>query len=329
MFVRMMTLGLCLGVLLAGGCSHKKPAAAQKKVVVVASIFPLADAAAKVGGEYVTVQCLLPPGVSPHDYTPKPQQAEQIAQARLLVLVGMGIDEWAQRSFESAGASDVRVIQMARTLNLPQTPAVALVPAGATRPVTSPAAHDDHDQDEREAAGHHHHHDGGDPHMWLDASYMQTFVQVLAEELAQLDPAHKADFERNRDAYIAEIKKVDDEYRASVATFKHKKFVTFHAAFSYICSRYGLEQMALQDVEAEGFGSGQVERVATFVKQNNVRAIFTEPQFPRERLEELARTTSAKVGTLDPEGNPNVKGYDSYIGMMRSNLRALSQALKD
>jgi ABC-type Zn uptake system ZnuABC Zn-binding protein ZnuA len=87
--------------------------------------------------------------------------------------------------------------------------------------------------------------------------------------------------------------------------------------------------MTLQGVRAAGLGPKQLETVTDFVRRHGVKVIFAEPQFPSDKLEELSRVAGVKVSRLDPLGNPQQAGYDGYLAMMRSNLKALAAALKD
>jgi zinc transport system substrate-binding protein len=69
--------------------------------------------------------------------------------------------------------------------------------------------------------------------------------------------------------------------------------------------------------------------VVRFVKANNVKVIFAEPQFPADKLAALAEQTSAAVKQLDPLGNPNLEERDSYLALMRYNLAQLREALSE
>ena len=319
---------LITALTLAMGCSGKDPArpVAGGKLQVVASIFPLADAARQIGGTDAEVVCLLPPGRSPHGFQPTPQDADALNKAQLVLMIGMGMDDWSlPRSSE--GRTVVR---------LAERPAFrqAIVQT-ATSPASAPAYHDDHD--EHEAPGHAaakpandgHRHDSGDPHVWLDPVLMDVLVGEMAEAMATADPAHRTDYMTRRDAYLVELRKLDEEYRQTLSKLHGRKFVTFHEAFGHLARRYKLEELALHDAEAGGFGPDKLEQVARFIRDNHLTVIFAEPQYPADRLEALAKVTGARIGRLDPEGNPDVKGYDSYLAMMRGNLAALTEGLRE
>lgn len=314
-----MGVGRWVGVVLvamtvwAVGCENKQaPTVPEGKLRVVATIFPLADVTRQIAGDDAIVDCLLGPGESPHEYQQRPEHFETLVRANLVVRVGLGIDDWAARALAGKGGS-VLVVGEA-------------LPLAASGPATTSPAHDAHDEHD----GHEHHaHGDGDPHIWLDPVFMQDCARHIAEALCQADPAHAAGYRSRLDGLIEQLRQLDADYARALQNLSGRKFVTFHAAFTYIAQRYGLEQMSLHTADAGGFGPEQVEKVADFVQRHNVRAIFVEPQFPSERLGAIARRSGVTVGRLDPLGNPGTVGYDSYLAMMRSNLQALVAGLKE
>lgn len=326
---------VALVALLAAGCgSDAAPTDGTDRIEVVATIFPLADVVREIGGERVSVACLLAAGESPHDFQPTARDAERLAQADLLVMVGLGVDEWAARAAGAMSGQGQAVLALGEDPEL-----VERLEAPATRPAATGAAdahehehgHDSPAGDEHDhARGHDHAHAHGgltDPHVWLDPVFMKHFVRRIAARLIEIDPDHAAAYERNRDAYLARLDDLDAEYRRRLADVDRRVFVTYHAAFTYIARRYGLEAESLHSPDAGGFGAGRLERMAEFIRDHDVQAIFVEPQFPRERLDALAERTGVAAGTLDPLGDPNRPAYDGYIAMMRSNLDALVEAL--
>lgn len=285
----LILIGIVLA--LAAGCGQDEDAARSRKLKVAASIFPLADVARQIGGDDVEVVTLLPPGASPHGFEPQPRQVEQLAQCRLLI--GADVDLWAERAAKANGA-DIKTLRFADVAKV-----------WAFRLPTDA------------------------PHGWLDPVRMKQFAAAVAEAMAELDPAHAAAYAERAKAFIAELDKLDAEHRETLGKLKTKAFVSFHAAFIHLAARYGLKQVALTDLHADEGGPEQLERVVEFVRENKLKVVFAEPQFPAEKLRWLQEQTGVTVERLDPIGNPDVKGYDSYLAMMRSNLRTLAAAMSE
>lgn len=287
------------------GCSPKDGGSPDgSKITVVASIFPLADLAQRVGGERVEVITLLSPGQSPHGFEPKPRQAETLASAKLLVTVGLGLDPWAERTAQASGNRTVHRIVLADLLS------------GAGVKTLSGEPGDEHSQ-------------GPDPHIWLDVHVMGSYVDVLAREYAALDPEHASEYTGRAERCRAGLVALDEQYRRDLAGVPGKSFVCFHAAYGYLAERYGLKQVSLMDVNVGQFGSRRIETVINFIRENHVKTIFAEPDMPDEQFRAIAAETGARVARLDDMGNPTVRGYDSYDALMRANLRALVEALKE
>ena len=294
--MRRTTASLCLAGMIAAvaavGCGGGEGDAAKTGTLcVAASIFPLADVARQIGGGDAEVVTLLPPGTSPHGFEPQPRQVERLARCRLLLTVGLGADAWAERAAQAAGTT-IRQLQFADATG-----------RGASR--------------------------DGDPHRWLDPVRMKTFAAAVAEAMADLDPAHAAAFRERGKAFAGELDKLDADHREALGKLKRKAFVSFHPAFTHLAARYGLTQAAVAESHAEEGGPATLEHVVRFVRENKLKIVFAEPQLPAEKLEWLKEQTGASVGRLDPIGNPAVEGYDSYLAMMRSNLKSLVAAMSE
>ncbi len=76
-----------------------------------------------------------------------------------------------------------------------------------------------------------------------------------------------------------------------------------------------------------GVTPARMEQVARLIRDEHVRAVYREPQYESRWIEAISRQTGDKVLVLDPMGQPNRPGYDSYFNMMRSNLAALKEGL--
>ncbi len=283
------------------------------RLPVAASIFPIADALKQIGGDRVEVLTLLPVGQTPHGYEPTPAQAEALARTRLLVVVGLGLDDWARRSAAAAARKDQTVLIVGPKV----------MQSAASHAAAKPDEHG-HDEDSKHDD---HGHAGTDPHIWVDPMVMIRITDAITDTLCGLDPAGTDTYTANAQKFRNELVQLDRLYATSLKAVARKDFVTLHAAFGLMADRYGLKQLALRHSHAEETGPGHLEEVVAFIKKHKVKVIFAEPQFPAERLESLARETGASVGRLDPIGAPGVPGHDGYIALMKTNLDALVAGL--
>ena len=107
------------------------------------------------------------------------------------------------------------------------------------------AALETHALEEGHSADDGHDHGGADPHFWLDPQRYSSVAEALAVKLGEIDPAHKADFEKNAQAFATDLSALDAEFSTGLKTCTNTTMVTSHAAFGYLAERYGLKQKAL------------------------------------------------------------------------------------
>ncbi len=342
------------------GPNDKNEAAADKsdRPVLAVTVFPLADLAARVAGQRWQVVTLLPPGRSPHGYSLRPAEARGLMQARLLVMVGGGLDNWA-RSAAASINSDCPVLVLADDLK-PEGGQASPVAEPHMPPATGPAASaalvdaaathlgcpaDSHDADEaavgageddhehHEHHGHcghcehheHHDHDGVDPHFWLDPVLAGRIAGLVAAKLAELDPAGREDYERNLAAVRSDLQALDTEYRTGLRDCRARTLVVFHAGYGHLARRYDLEQVAI--LSGMTASPAHVEQVAGMIRERGILAVYREPQMQSRWIDFIAERSGAKVLVLDPLGSPGQEGYGTYMAMMRSNLQALREGL--
>ncbi|WP_058304672.1 metal ABC transporter substrate-binding protein [Gorillibacterium timonense] len=303
------------------------PAPAEgKKLKVVASFYPMYEFARQVGGDYAEVTALIGGGVEPHDWEPTPKDVAAIQEADLFVYNGI-VEGWADKVITSA-ASDKRV------------------DVKASEGITLAEGEDEHDHDHEGEAGHEEdNHDstgegsheeeehGLDPHVWLSPVLAQKEVQTIAEAYKKADPAHKDEYQKNADAYIAKLKELDEAFKTDLQNVLRKDFITQHAAFAYLAKEYGLTQVPIAGLSPEQEPSPeQMAEVITFAQDHQVKTIFFETLVEPKIAETIAKEIGAKTDVLNPlEGltdEERQKGLD-YIGIMKNNLEALKKALSE
>jgi zinc transport system substrate-binding protein len=287
---RWITGWLFLGLLLAG--IGAEGAGSADRILVAASIAPLADFARQVGGDRIEAITLIPPGASPHTYELKPSQVRQVAGARLLILNGAGLEYWADKLIRAASNPMLEVVDTSR--------GIPLLDAGAH---------------------------GANPHIWLDPQQAMRQVEHIRDALARLDPGHAAAYRENAARFLAELQGLDREIAAEVRGWRTKQFIAFHPAWVYFARRYGLEQAGvIERSPGREPSPAELARIVETAKRVGARAIFAEPQFSPKAAEAIARESGARVLFLDPLGS-SLKDR-SYLAMMRSNVFQMAPALR-
>jgi len=176
-----------------------------------------------------------------------------------------------------------------------------------------------------------------DPHVWFDVRLWMYTVQAVRDTLSTFDPDNAAAYEANAEAYLAELEALDAYVReqANRLSPEQRILITAHDAFSYFGQAYGFEVRGLQGISTESeAGTGDVQTLADYIVEKQIRAIFIESSVPVRNVEALQAAVAAKGwdvqigGELfsDAMGDPDTP-EGTYIGMVRHNIDTIVGAL--
>ncbi|MFD1990761.1 metal ABC transporter substrate-binding protein [Paenibacillus nicotianae] len=294
--------------------------ASGEKLHIVTSFYPMQEFTSKVAGDLADVQVLVPAGTEPHDWEPTAQDIAKMTDADMLVYNGGGVESWIDQVKDTLGDSGPKLVDASN--------GIQLMASTEEEHEGEEAGHE-----EEHATEEGHDHGEFDPHVWLSPIQAQTEVRNIETALTALDPNHAADFKKNADAYIAELQKLDAEYKASLSNVKRKDFITQHAAFAYLAHDYGLTQVPIAGLSPEQEPSAEaMAKIVDFAKQNNVKTIFFETLVSSNVAKTIADEVGAKTAVLNPlEGltSAETSAGENYISVMRTNLAALEKALNE
>lgn len=300
MIMKMMLQSLvCVLVLFSAARAY------AEKMNVVVSIYPLSDIARQVGGDMVNVDFIVPPGASPHTFEPTPSDMKKITAAKIFVIIGSGLEFWAERAIRAAGRKELKVVVLSKGM---------------------PLIHESHTHGHAEAG---HAGDIADPHIWLDPLLAKEITGRITTALIALDPGHKAYYEKRSAEFMKELTALDARIAETVRGFKTKEYVTFHAAWNYFSKRYGLRVAeVIEESPGKEASPRHLARIVKHIRQTGSKVVFAEPQFNPKMAEVIAKEAGAEVLFLDPYGGPGINGRDTYIGLMNYNLATLEKAMR-
>jgi ABC-type Zn uptake system ZnuABC Zn-binding protein ZnuA len=309
----------CNGSAASPSPSESTEAAADYTVIATTSVF--ADLAQLALGDNVTIETIVPAGVDVHTFEPSPADAQKLAGADLIVMNGLGLDEWALSLLEAAGKSEEDVLELAEGID--ESNAWVYLEG---------EEHDEEEGEEHsEEEGEEHGHGGTDPHIWLDPKGAAIYVNRIAARVAAELPERAAAIESARDAGLAEIAALDEELRVGFAAVdaSARKIVTFHDAFGYFARAYEIEIVGVA-VEAPGQEPSAKEIAALIdaIKAAGVTSVFSEAQFPSKVLDQVAAETGATVLENLYSDALGDAPANSYLGAMRANASAILASFK-
>ncbi len=271
----------------------------ERQIRVVTTLYPLEYFARRVGGDLVKVTNLVGPGVSGHDFEPSPEDMRTMQAADLIVVNGVGFEPWIDRAIASLGDGVQPVVKVSHQFSLND--------AGAS-------------------AG------GADPHLWLDPLKAKHQVEAVLEALATADTIHQEVYEQHAGQLLVEIELLHDQYSSTLQTCRHSIFVTSHAAFGHLASRYGLTQIALAGISSDAEpATGELARLTRQIDASGVKYVLAETFGGRRLSQTVANEIGATVLDMHPLESLTPDQADSgetYLSIMRSNLESLSTALE-
>jgi len=285
------SIRLALALLLAAGpLAWAAPAA---PMTVFVSILPQRYFVERVGGDRVAVSVMVGPGQSPATYEPTPRQMAHLSEAQIYFRIGVPFEDvWMNRLTSSNPG--MRVADAREGLQLREM-----------RPATRASAR--------------HHHGAPDPHIWTSPRRVKTMAAQIKDVLSGLDPAHRAEFEANYQAFARDLDALDQEIRVLLAPVKSRRFMVFHPSWGYFADDYGLEQIAIA-MEGKQPGARTLATLTERATAEGIRIIFVQAQYSRRDAQTLARAIGGRAIAVDPLA-------EDYLENLRAVARTFAEAL--
>jgi len=278
------------------------------KINVVTSFYPMYMAVANIvdGVEDVelknltatTTGCL-------HDYQLTTSNMITLSTADVLIVNGGGMETFIDKAI--ASYNNLKIID-------------------ASEGILEHHDEEEHSHTNEEHEGHSHEH-GENAHIWVSLSMYIKQVENIRNELVELDSKNADKYIENADKYIDELEALKGKMHVSLDSIENKKIVTFHEAFEFFAEEFDLDIVAVIEREPGTYPSArEVANIIDLVRENDVNAIFVEPQYSRTAADTIARETGVSVYVLDPIVTGELD-KDAYINLMNYNLETLIEAL--
>lgn len=253
---------------------------------VTASFLPIAIFAENVSTGLMRVNLLVPPGAEVHDFNLRPQDLRELESAELVFINGAGLEDALLRPYRHKE----RIIDTSR--------GIALLSSGRVV----------------------------NPHIWLDPIRAISQVRNIQSALSALDPAQAGQYAKNADAYIARLRALDAEIRATLSRLPSRTLVTYHDFMGYFAERYGLEAYSLTGPQGEQPLPRRVAVLENMVKSKGVRAVFIEEGFPESALSSLKQDLGVRVCKLKSFESGHMEA-EYYESAMTANMRSIKDCM--
>jgi zinc transport system substrate-binding protein len=264
---------------------------------VFVSIAPQKYFVERVGGQFVNVSVMVPPGASPHVYEPTPAQMRVLAQAKVYFALGV---EFEKNLLPKIAALHPELQIMQTDAGIDKLP---MIPH-----------HHHHDLGHDQGTNHDHgpthgkshdrgndkqHHGGLDTHVWLSPDLVRIQALHILEALTALDGAHAPVYEANFKAFMADLEALDADIRQSLAGRQGAAFMVFHPAWGYFARHYGLEQIPVE-LEGKEPKAQDLQHLIQRAKAGGIRVVFVSPQFSTRSAETIASAIGGQTIAINP-----------------------------
>ncbi|MFK5216572.1 zinc ABC transporter substrate-binding protein ZnuA [Glaesserella parasuis] len=280
---------------------------------VLTTVKPLGFIANAITDGVTETKVLLPTSASPHDYSLKPSDVEQLQSAQLVVWIGEEMETFLEKSIEK--------LPKEKVLTLEDVPAIKELVEHSGE---EKEEHHEHKHGHSHNHTHHaHSHDGHnhdeDWHIWLSPQASEHIAEQIAERLSQQLPEQKAKIAENLANFKVTLATKNSEIAKQLAPVKSKGYYTFHDAYGYFEDAYGLKSLGSFTINPTvAPGAKTLNAIKKSIAQKKAQCLFAEPQFTPKVIESLSKGTSAKVGQLDPLGAKIDLSKNAYPEFLQS-----------
>ena len=299
------------------------------KLSIYTTVYPLQYFAERIGGEYVDVSSIYPPGANEHTFEPTQKDMMTLADADMFFYIGLGLEGFVEKAKNTLANEHVKLVATADHVSEEKLHI-------STGHVHAEDEEDDHGHEEHEEeasdllidhSGH-----GHDSHVWLSPVISQDLAAVIKDELVAAMPEQEALFTENYEALVAELEELHAKFESMAAQTTQKTFFVSHAAFGYIAGHYGFSQVPVAGLNSQSEPSQkELTKIVDLAKKENIQYIFFEQNVSSNLTEVIQNEVGADsliLHNLSVLTANDIKNGETYFTLMEKNMEALKTALQ-
>lgn len=297
-------------ILLLSACSkqEKSEQATDEQLIIHTTLYPLEYIIKQIGKEAIIVDTIFPPGVDAHTYEPASKEITNLATGDAFVYLGAGMEGFAETAASALANQDVQLIEI-----------------GKHEELFMEANEEEHDHDD-------HHHSDLDPHIWLDPLKMIEIGQIIMDELILLNPELETNFNDNFINFEQDMKELHESFAETLSAKEQKQILVTHAAYGYLESRYGIEQLSISGLSTTDEPSQkQLAEIARTADELKIKFVIFEQGTANKTAEIIQDHIGAEklfMHNLEVLTEADIEHEEDYLSLMENNLRVLDKATK-
>ncbi|MBW4836154.1 MAG: zinc ABC transporter substrate-binding protein [Staphylococcaceae bacterium] len=302
-------------ILILSGCSKsinsskKDNVNSHNKMKIYTTVFAFQSFTEQIGGKYVDVESIYPPGADLHSYEPTQKDMINIAKSDLFIYSSDGLDPVSAKITQSMENKNMK-LALASDLNQKE-----LIHS------------DDHDEDE----GHNHAETENDPHVWLDPVLDRIFAEKIKDKLIQKDPKHKSYYEKNYKKLDKDIANIDKKMQKITKSPKREKIIISHDSLGYLTHRYHFKQEGVNGMNDEEPSQKKILSIVKNIKNSKSPYVLYEQNITSKITDVIKRETDTQplsfhnlaVLTKKEKDNQSI----TYQSLMKKDIESLDKAL--
>jgi len=312
---KFIIIGIVVALLVGVALFASYDSTSNEKVGVLVTIVPQAKIVEFIGGEFVDITIMVPPGQDPHTFEPTPEQMKKVADATAYFKVGSGVEfEVIHMDTILEQNSDLELFDCSHDITV----------ISFDEHYGNEAHHEEDDHEEGEGhddehgdehEGDDHDHEGTDPHIWLSPVNFKKMAEEIYNGLVEIDPEHQEEYQTNYQAYISKLDDLHTNVSNLLEPYEEKSFMVYHPAWGYFGDTYHLHMIAIED-EGKEPGLQGLNAIIQQAQDENITVIFVAPQFDTTNAE----TVATEIGGIVVFANPLMTNYEETITKLAEDM---------
>ncbi|ARD76173.1 ABC transporter substrate-binding protein [Staphylococcus xylosus] len=316
----------CVVVVMLSACGNinkgeNKDVSSKNKLKIYTTVFAFQSFTEQIGGKYVDVESIYPPGADMHTFEPTQKKMVNIAKGDLFIYSNQEMDPVAKKI---AGSINNKDLKLALAANFTHDDLV----------VNHEHEHE-HEGHEHahEEEGHEHEEGSEDPHVWLDPVLNKKMVKSIKDDLAKKDPQHKDYYENNYKQVVNDLDNINQRLTQVTEHPKRDTVVISHDSIGYLANRYGFKQEGVSGMNNEEPSQRDLMDIVNNIKQTKQPYVLYEQNISSKVTDVIQKESNStplsfhNMATLSKEESK--EGNITYQSLMKRNIKSLDKALNE
>ncbi|PQJ84963.1 metal ABC transporter solute-binding protein, Zn/Mn family [Aliivibrio sifiae] len=273
---------------------------ATKPLVIGITLQPYYSYVKAVVGDKAEILPLVDAGFNPHNYLPQPNDLKRLNKMDVIVVNGIGHDDFALKVISAANNSELMVLEANK--DVPLLPAMGQsVGKGAVN-----------------------------PHTFVGLSTTIQKVYTIANELSRIDPENASFYRKNARKYAKKFRLMKRDAMLSLGELDTAgmKVATTHNAYGYILQEFGVDVAAVIE-PAHGVepSASQLQGTIEKIRESDIDVLFYELNMPNRFVDTIEEATGVQLYRFSHMTHGPYEDNKVEIEM-KSNLDTLIEAMK-